>query len=298
MVRCAVSKIRRVDYSPDEMLAGVCGDMSPVEFGVYWMVCTLIYSRGEAIKDDVSWIARKFKSTNPRTVRAAIDSLIAMKKIERIGGELMVNRCRTELEASVNRVRTAGENGSKGGRKRRERAHVSNEINGNQKPGGFLPPNPTHELTINHQPSTNNIEEDTSVSPSMILVTPTGDLLGEVLPPKRGKPRSKSAKGFTMIRADWAPDTKDVDHAKSKGNSDEQITELAEQFANHHTAKGTEFANWNAGWRTWIANDIRYRGDPRTRRSGAPAHHGGNGRGNGSQRSDPLADYRDLVDER
>lgn len=35
---------------------------------------------------------------------------------------------------------------------------------------------------------------------------------------------------------------------------------LAEAFAAHHTAKGTVSKDWEASWRTWCLNDIKFRG--------------------------------------
>lgn len=138
-----MTKIRRIDYSPDEMIAGIAGQLDALDFGVYWMICTLIYSRGGPIRDDEKWISRVFRNTNPRTVRASIERLVATSKVVRKDGELMVNRCRTEIESSLNRVRKAAENGSKGGR-------PSNKNNDIPEPGGFS----DEKLTINHQPST------------------------------------------------------------------------------------------------------------------------------------------------
>jgi uncharacterized protein YdaU (DUF1376 family) len=46
-----VSKIRRIDYSPDEFLVGVAG-MSAEEIGVYWVIVSLIYSSGGPIPVD------------------------------------------------------------------------------------------------------------------------------------------------------------------------------------------------------------------------------------------------------
>ncbi|MBF0335302.1 MAG: DUF1376 domain-containing protein [Alphaproteobacteria bacterium] len=110
-------KPRRIDFSPDELIAGITGKLDPLEFGVFWMICTLIYSNGGPIANDEAWISRIFRKTNPRTIRAAIDRLIEAGKIERTGtGELMVKRCRTELESALKRMRNAAENGAKGGR--------------------------------------------------------------------------------------------------------------------------------------------------------------------------------------
>jgi hypothetical protein len=111
-----VSKPKYISISIAEFLADIAGEVDLAELGAYWLVCLLIYSRADAIKDDPEWISGKLRKVNPRTVRAAIDGLVRMGKVTRIDGELMVNRCRTEIERTTNRIRTASENGSNGGR--------------------------------------------------------------------------------------------------------------------------------------------------------------------------------------
>lgn len=125
------STVRRVDYSPDEMLGAVSGEMSPTEFGVYWMICTLIYARRSSVPNDATWIAGRFKrSTDPRTIRAAIDALLKMKasegrfRLELLDdGELVVRRCLVEVEKASNRIRKASENGVKSGQSRSRSKH-------------------------------------------------------------------------------------------------------------------------------------------------------------------------------
>jgi hypothetical protein len=34
--------------------------------------------------------------------------------------------------------------------------------------------------------------------------------------------------------------------------------EEAERFRDHHTAKGSRFVDWNAAWRTWVRNAVRF----------------------------------------
>lgn len=150
-----MSKVRRIDYSADEMIAGVAGQLDPVDFGIYWMICTLIYSRGGPIADDHIWISGLFKKTHPRTTRAAIERLVASGKIERSGAELMVNRCRSELERASNRTRTWAENGAKGGR-------PLNKNNNIDKPKGFSSEN----RASNHQLSTINNKDSSLRSES------------------------------------------------------------------------------------------------------------------------------------
>lgn len=144
-----MEKARRVDYWPDEVIAGVAGQLDPEEFGIYWMVCTLIYSRGGRIKDDPEWIARIFRKTSARTIRAVLKRLESSAKLIRVDGELVVNRCQTELERTLNRTRTWRENGANGGR-------PSKGNNALEKPNGFSGEEVTENRAFNYQPATTN----------------------------------------------------------------------------------------------------------------------------------------------
>lgn len=158
------TKPRRIDFSADNLIAGVSGQLDLEEFAVYWMVCTLIYSRGGPIPNDPSWIAGIFRATNPRTIRAALERLEARSKIERTESELMVNRCRTELEAASKRIRTYTENGSNGGR----------PVNGNRhldKPSGSTAQNlPAPSPSLPPSPSIPKKESHPSGEPNPQLV--------------------------------------------------------------------------------------------------------------------------------
>lgn len=110
-----MAKVRKIDFSPDEYLSGTMG-MKHAERGLYWQVCALIYSAGREIHETDE---RLFRGTadNSRTTRALLAELISRGKIERSpSGELMVKRCRKELESASERMRRSAEAGSKGGR--------------------------------------------------------------------------------------------------------------------------------------------------------------------------------------
>ena len=184
-----MEKVRRIDYWPDEMIAGVAGQLDPEEFGVYWMVCTLIYSRGGAIKDDPDWVAGVFRKTSPRTIRTVLERLVSSGKVSRNGGELVVNRCRTEIERTLKRARTWRENGSNGGR-------PSNENNDIDKPSGYPDQDVDNNRFFNYQPPTSN-QEETPYSPPEGGGSPDGehtgqDLLGDA---PTTKPRRKRGDG-------------------------------------------------------------------------------------------------------
>lgn len=66
--------------------------------------------------------------------------------------------------------------------------------------------------------------------------------------PKRG----------TSLPTDWQPNERNTSDAAARGYNQSQIRELAEHFRDHHTAKGTTSKDWDASWRTWLANDKRF----------------------------------------
>lgn len=81
--------------------------------------------------------------------------------------------------------------------------------------------------------------------------------------------KSKSKRG-TRIPENWLPDENDINHAIKKDYDNDQIKELGNGFRDHWiaaTGKGSTSLDWNAKWRTWISNDIKWHGSPSTRNS-------------------------------
>tara|TARA_R110000772_G_scaffold59679_4_gene135005 strand:- start:689 stop:1213 length:525 start_codon:yes stop_codon:yes gene_type:complete len=132
------------------------------------MICSQIYSRGEAVPYDADSIKHMVPGTSVKAVRRIIEQLIKKKKITLIPSnsgvevsQLLVNRCVRELERSSSRMTTLQHNGNKG-------ARPSKENNDLAKPDGFpvglQDEKPKSALarepsTINHQPSTINEQE-------------------------------------------------------------------------------------------------------------------------------------------
>lgn len=58
----------------------------------------------------------------------------------------------------------------------------------------------------------------------------------------------------------WVPNERNIADAQDKGFSAKDIDDEADRFRNHHAAKGSRFRNWDAAWRTWIGNAIKFRG--------------------------------------
>lgn len=108
------AKPRRVDFAPDEFLAGT-SDLSLEETGAFWKLCAKIYSRGSALPDDDQWLARVL-GCDVRVWRRIKTSLLEQGKLIIAGDKLSNGRCEIELGKARGRIETARENGSKGGR--------------------------------------------------------------------------------------------------------------------------------------------------------------------------------------
>lgn len=109
------TKVRRIDYAPDEYVSGVGGVLRADEQGIYWMICSLVMSQGGPITRDERRIG-SLCLMRPADVRRIIDRLICIGKIEVDGDKLFQKRALSEIERSANRIQIASENGAKGGR--------------------------------------------------------------------------------------------------------------------------------------------------------------------------------------
>jgi len=85
------------------------------------------------------------------------------------------------------------------------------------------------------------------------------------------------ASSRTLMRDDWQPEGSDANRraeVEARAAGVDQTRELP-RFRDHHIAKGTRFANWDAGWRNWLrrSNDYAARTPARTNgpASGPPA---------------------------
>ena len=91
-------------------------------------------------------------------------------------------------------------------------------------------------------------KEDTSVSSQKPV---------DEKPKKVPKPK----KARTRLPDDWQLPKPWGEWALGKGLDERTIRAEAEQFANHHRSKGLLMADWQAAWRTWVNNHIKFAAD-------------------------------------
>jgi len=148
-----MSKVRKIDFSPDEFLAAVSGELSMAEVGLYWMICSLIYSRRGPIENDLKWLRAKFRQgSDQHHLERCLNRLIETGRVSLAQGKLEVSRALAELERAVSRMEAARERGLSGGR-------PSNKNNELEKGSGSAAQKLSPSSSPSSSPSKENIEK-------------------------------------------------------------------------------------------------------------------------------------------
>ena len=218
------AKIRHIDFYPDEYIAGVSGQLTPEQSGVYWMICSLIYSKSAPIDDDPKWLGNIMAGTHPRTIRKILEELESRGKIQRKDGVIWVERCANEIDKTDERIAKAQVNGKLGGR-------PSNKNKDLTKPKGLF----NEKLTTNHQPPT--IDKDTSVS---LLET------------------RKSNHGKFKLKDDWKPNGKSDEIGASEGYTAQEIEWASIGFKDYWIGEGKlkTKTGWDRSFYNWLRSSI------------------------------------------
>lgn len=187
-----MSKIRRIDFSPDEWLSGTL-TMKADERGCYITLCALIYSNGGPIPDSDRDLIHACNVTSERWAKIK-NALIGAGKIVVAGGMIGNRRCEIELEKARSRTEKARANGADGGvrsgESRRKSGGNRSEIapNSTGNPSEIEPnsenvssnnnaiseADASSQNEANHQPSTTNHQESEDSIESSGAVAPAG----------------------------------------------------------------------------------------------------------------------------
>lgn len=164
-----MSKIRRVDYSPDEFLSGT-SDLDVAEKGAYWVVCSLIYSRGGPVPDDAKWIAT-VAGCSVRMWTKLRDRLVTLGKLQIEAGFISNRRAAAELFKAENRVAAAREAAEESARVRRERLEKERLLRENKE---LAQADASPNAQANHQPPTTKEREDSHSQAGRASPLPAG----------------------------------------------------------------------------------------------------------------------------
>jgi uncharacterized protein YdaU (DUF1376 family) len=114
-----MSKVRRIDWSPDEYIGGTFGRLTVGEHGMYCVVLNMIYSTGGPIDADWQRLAHACKS-RPHAMQRLVAALIKKGKLRfTADGRLSNGRADRELGLAAERIEDARRAGRASGAVRR-----------------------------------------------------------------------------------------------------------------------------------------------------------------------------------
>lgn len=233
------AKVRRIDFSPDDWIAGTVG-LSLAEEGLYMRACALIYSRGGPIT--VELLKQSCLHDHGNKINACLNHLVALGKLRRVGDCIDQPRCKFELEKAEKRSRNGRENALKRWNNNEVGEQVA-MLGGIAKPPppSSSPPYPPNNYPHPHTPQTlkrlaptmHRASDDAPDTTSPCLIVENANVRGTRLP------------------VDWRPSAADREFAYACGLDP---PEVADQFADHwHAEAGTRALkrDWSATWRNW-----------------------------------------------
>lgn len=253
-----MAKIRRVDFSPDEWIAGT-RELTLEERGAYWDVCSLQYSRGGPIADDDVWISRAL-GCHVRTWRAIKVRLLALEKLVLADGHLINARAEKELKRAEKRLkqaRDAAQESVKARQDRVENAAHSNDYNEIPEAAATDFDRAIQQPTTSNQqispPATSSITEDVENLTEERITAPSGDGAGERGGPEAG-PEASSRKARAEARGTrlpdgWQPSPEAVQFARDLNlNPDSVTAEFVDYWRGVPGQRGRKI-DWDATYR-------------------------------------------------
>jgi uncharacterized protein YdaU (DUF1376 family) len=231
---------------PRDFIEGTVG----MEFEVkaaYRLVLDLVYMHGGALPDDPRYIAGQL-GCSVKKWNGIRGALVQAEKLEVRGSCLGNYRADKELE-NLGKFRD----------KQRE-----NRLRPNKN-------------KAQESPRSNHTEPDTesdTIAKAIVAPQPSDP------PESKSTGRVRGAARATQLPPNWTPNITNLAYASQHGLSREEINHEADQFRNHAAANGKRFKDWDAGFRTWLGNTVKWRGE-RAAGQAARAKPGGQSRGGG-----------------
>jgi len=103
------------------------------------------------------------------------------------------------------------------------------------------------------QPSANKVAEQDSSEIQQESTVMRDEYFPEENTPRPKKKRSTIPKIYPMT-------DRHKSYAAERGLVGDYARDVFDNFKNHHEAKGSVMADWDAAWRTWVGNEIKFNG--------------------------------------
>lgn len=131
---------------------------------------------------------------------------------------------------------------------------------------GAIDPQTTHEATIiticnydEYQLGRPTEEQQTDPQPTRNRPATDPKYKKEIIEEgKKKKERVPRAKARTPIREGWLVSGNGAAYAWKSGFDAAKIADMGRRFFNHHTSRGSLMADWEAAWRMWCDNEIKF----------------------------------------
>lgn len=72
------------------------------------------------------------------------------------------------------------------------------------------------------------------------------------------KPKRPKRKPEVELPEGWVPNDKNIQDAQDRGFTQKEIEHEADNFRNYHSSKQSLYRDWDAAWRTWLGNAIKF----------------------------------------
>lgn len=175
-----MSKIRRVDWSPDEYIAGTFGELTVEEHGVYNIALNKIYSAGGRMKNDLEIFTKACKGTHWRTLKVALAGLVEKGKlvVSEDGQWLTNERANKELSKARGRIEQAVGAGHEAGKSHTRRA-AERRGEGSRPPARPAQEGAQEVRKTPAKPPTGRLQDEQELSDSNGLAETDGFFRGE-----------------------------------------------------------------------------------------------------------------------
>lgn len=199
------------------------------EDGAYNRLLRLMWmTPGCSIPDDPAWIARRMR-VDMVTFLRLIEPIIG-EFCQRKNGRVLSPRLQREWKKADETSRKRSEAGKRGGRqkaiefaKEDAKPGISRDEAGPKHPEPYPEPEP--------------LEKEEAIASSK-------------KPPRR-RPETELPEG-------WVPSDRNLSDAFARNFTQSEADHEAQQFRDHHLARGSRFRDWDAAWRTWLGNARKF----------------------------------------